>query len=290
MAAKSTPLPNRRRGSPRPGNGGPRPGVTRLVAHLRLLRAYLAANLAMAMEYRVAFLAQVFGMMLNNSLWLAYWALFFHRFPVVRGWERQDVLMLWALIAVGFGLAEVLFGAWRHLARLIAEGQLDYFLVLPKSTLWHTLMSRTTATGWGDAAFGLLVFAIWGSPTLPRLLLFIPSALACGAILLGASIAYNSLAFFVGHAEALALQMENAMIHFSTYPGAIFDGLVRVLLFTVVPAGFVNHMPVNVLRDADTRFLAIAWAAAAAWVIGGQLLFTAGLRRYESGNLMGPRM
>ena len=60
----------------------------RLLAHLRLMRCYQAANLAMAMEYRTAFFAQVFGMVLNDSLWLAYWTLFFSRFPVVRGWGR----------------------------------------------------------------------------------------------------------------------------------------------------------------------------------------------------------
>jgi len=262
----------------------------RLLGHLRLLRAYLGANLSMAMEYRAAFFAQVFGMMLNNSLWLAYWVLFFHRFPVVRGWEREDVLMLWAVIATGFGLATVLFGAWRTLARLIAEGQLDYYLVLPKSPLWHALMTRASPSSWGDLVFGLAVFAVWGAPTWPRAALFAVSALACGAILLGSGIVYNSLAFFVGHAEALALQMENAVIHFSTYPGAIFGGAARLLLFTVVPAGFINHLPVAVLRHADLGFMAFAALAAAAWIIGGQLLFRAGLRRYESGNLIGPRM
>jgi ABC-2 type transport system permease protein len=244
----------------------------------------------MAMEYRAAFFAQVFGMILNDSLWVAYWALFFNRFPVVRGWERRDVLMLWAIIAVGFGLAEVLLGAWRNLARAIAEGQLDYYLVLPKSPLWHALMSRASTTGWGDLAFGLFVFTAWGGPTLPRTLLFAGAALASGCLFLGTGIVCNSLAFFVGQAEALALQVENAVIHFATYPGSIFGGGVRIILFTLIPAGFINHMPVEVMRGENVWFLGVAWAAALAWVLAGQLLFSLGLRRYESGNLIGPRM
>lgn len=265
-------------------------GSRRLLAHLRLLRSYQYANLAMAMEYRTAFVAQVFGMVLNDSLWLAYWTLFFHRFPVVRGWERADVLMLWAIIATGFGLAEASFGAWRMLANYIAEGQLDYYLVLPKHPLWHALMSRASPTGWGDLLFGLSVFVLWGQPTLVRVGLFLCCALACGLLLLGISIACNSLAFFFGHADALARQVDNAMIHFSTYPGAIFDGAVRVLLFTLIPAGFVNNLPVLVMREANLGFLALAWAVAAGWVLLGQLIFRIGLRRYESGNLIGPRL
>jgi len=262
----------------------------RLGAHLRLLSAYLRANVAMAMEYRAAFFAQVFGMVVNDSLWLAYWALFFNRFPVLKGWERQDVLMLWAIVATGFGLAEVLFGAWRTLAGVIVEGQLDYYLVLPKSPLWHVLMSRAAPTGWGDLGFGLAVFALWGTPTAPRLVLFALGALTSGCLLLGSGIVFQSLAFYAGHAEVLAQQIENAVIHFSTYPGTVFGGSVRVILFTLIPAGFINHMPVELMRRANTGFLVVALLAAAAWLAAGQVLFSAGLRRYESGNLIGPRM
>lgn len=262
----------------------------RLFAHWRLLWRYQAANLAIAMEYRTAFFAQVFGMILNDTLWLAYWTLFFGRFPVVRGWGRTDVMMLWAIIATGYGLAEALFGAWHQISAYISDGQLDYYLVLPKNALWHALMSRSTPTGWGDLLFGTTVFAVFGAPTPARLGLFLLCAIACGLLMLGLSIACNSLAFFVGRADALARQVDNAMIHFSTYPGSIFDGAVRVLLFTFIPAGFVNHLPVEVMREGNLGFLALAWAAGIAWLALGQWLFSTGLRRYESGNLMGPRL
>ncbi len=262
----------------------------RLAGHARLLLTYLGANLSMAMEYRAAFFSQVFGMLLNNSLWLAYWALFFYRFPVVKGWERADVLMLWAVIAAGFGLSTVLFGAWRELSGLIANGQLDYYLVLPKSPLWHALMSRAAPTGWGDLVFGLVVFAIWGGPTWPRTIVYGLCCLAVGGVLLGFNIVAHSLAFYVGSAESLAHQVENAVIHFSTYPGAIFDGAVRVVLFTVIPAGFINSVPVTVMRHGNLAFLGLLWLVAVGWIAAGQLAFRAGLRRYESGNLLGPRL
>lgn len=264
-------------------------GAKRFVSHVRLLMTYLGANLSMAMEYRAAFFSQVFGMFLSNSLWLAYWALFFNRFPVVKGWERDDVLMLWAIIAAGFGLSTVLFGAWRQLSGLIANGQLDYYLVLPKSPLWHALMSRAAPTGWGDLIFGVIVYVVWGGPTWSRTLVYALCSLSAGATLLGFNIVGHSLAFYVGSAESLAHQVENAMIHFSTYPGTIFSGPVRVLLFTVLPAGFINFVPVTVMRQGNLAFLALICFASAAWIAAGQFTFRAGLRRYESGNLLGPR-
>jgi ABC-2 type transport system permease protein len=59
-----------------------------------------------------------------------------------------------------------------------------------------------------------------------------------------------------------------------------------VLLLTAVPAGFMGHLPVEILRSLDAGRLALLVAfAALTWSIASAL-FSAGLRRYESGNLM----
>ena len=48
----------------------------------------------------------------------------------------------------------------------------------------------------------------------------------------------HSLTFFIGNANALASQMFNALITFSSYPGGLFKGFARVLMFAAIPAGF----------------------------------------------------
>ena len=62
------------------------------------------------MEYQVAFLSQVVGMRLNNGMYFVFWILFFDRFQAIRGWARPDMLLLFAVVATGFGAAGVLFG------------------------------------------------------------------------------------------------------------------------------------------------------------------------------------
>lgn len=80
------------------------------------------------------------------------------------------------------------------------------------------------------------------------------------------------------------------MLHFATYPSAIFDGATRLLLFTLIPAGFVNSIPVRVVRDFDPLFFFGLLAAASFFVALAFAVFGAGLKRYESGNLMQTRM
>ncbi len=55
-------------------------------------------------------------------------------------------------------------------------------------------------------------------------------------------------AFFIGNTEGLAQQVVGALVTFSTYPLDIFHGFVRLLLFTLVPAGFVSFVPLQLLH------------------------------------------
>ncbi len=260
------------------------------LATLRLVGAYLKANLAMEMEYRAAFLAQVLSMAINDGMWVAFWVLYFARFPVVEGWGRADVLALWAMVAAGYGVAHGLFGNALRLSQIIYTGGLDVYLTQPPNVLLHVLVSRTMASAWGDVLFGAVVFAWLCEPTLARVGLFVVGSLLIAVILSSFLVIAQSLAFFVGNAEATASQLYGAMIHFATYPTNIFSGAVKVLLFTALPAGFVSYMPVGLLRELDPGFTAAAFGAAAVLATLAVAVFRAGLRRYESGNLVTTRL
>ena len=60
---------------------------------------------------------------------------------------------------------------------------------------------------------------------------------------------FCSLAFFLGNTEGLAQQLLGILVTFSTYPMNIFNGVVRLLLFTVIPAGFISFMPLQLLHQ-----------------------------------------
>ncbi len=66
----------------------------------RFLWGYFRANLSMAMEYRANFIIQVFGMVLNDALWVLFWWLFFRQFPLVAGWSYQELLLLYAVLTL----------------------------------------------------------------------------------------------------------------------------------------------------------------------------------------------
>ncbi len=259
-------------------------------SYLGLVAGYLKANISMEMEYRASFVTRVLGMLLNDCMWLAFWVLYFTRFPALSGWERNDVVALWAVTAFGFGIAYSLFGNSRSLARIIVNGDLDFYLVYPKDVLLHVLCSKMDVTALGDALFGPLVYFSIVRPGPGRAVLFFLSGLAVAAVFLGFTVIAHSLAFFIGNSETLASQLFDAMVAFATYPSDIFQGAVKVVLFTAIPAGFINSIPVRVIKKGDPAFLALVATAAAVLMFGGRALFRLGLRRYESGNLVRARL
>ena len=104
------------------------------------------------------------------------------------------------------------------------------------------------------------------------------------AIFIAFSILVGSLAFFMGNSQFTSQQLHLAMITFATYPNALFTGMARVILYTVIPAGFVGAVPVQMIQTHSSELLLVLLGAAVVlWVIAVAVFYT-GLRRYESGS------
>lgn len=257
-----------------------------LLNYLSLAWAYIRFNFNAQLEYRGAFVSQVVAMFINNLVWVAFWALFFTRFPVLRDWTIEDVITVWALAAAGFGLAGALAGNAAPLSTLITEGQLDVWMLYPRALLPHLLLGRMSATAWGDALFGYVVYIAFVQPDWQHLLLFIALTWSVGLLFLGFQIFTGSLSFYLGNAKGVSDQWNFAMITFSTYPAILFEGPVRVLLYTLIPAAFVTYLPIEALRQLSLYHAALALLGSLTILTIGVLTFYHGLRRYESGNLM----
>lgn len=260
---------------------------TKFMRALRFIGAYVVANLQAAMEYRASFWVQIFTMVANDSLWLFFWWTYFHQFPLTRGWQGTDIVILWAVAACGFGIGMGVFGNARQLAALIMNGGLDAYLSMPRYVLLHVCIAATDPTAWGDILFAVGAYLLFLHPDLLHVMLFVLLALQVALIFTAFVVILGSLAFFLGNTEGLAQQLLGALISFSTYPMNIFSGIVKLLLFTVVPAGFVSFVPLQLLHQ-------FTWPLLGAMIgftilIGGVAIgmFELGLRRYESGNLLG---
>ncbi len=246
--------------------------------------ALLSTSLRATLALRGAFWFAAVGMLLNNLLYFSFWWIFFDRFDEIRGWRLGDMAALFGVVAMGFGCASVLMGGVRELGRYIVDGELDGFLTQPKPPLVQVLGSQSRASGWGDIASGLFLVAISGLVRAETAPLVVVAVAISTTVFAATGVILHSLAFWFGRTDRLALQVWEFQIAFSSYPRVIFGGALKVLLFTVIPAGFIGFLPAELLRHFTWPDLAAALAGAVVYTLLAFLVFGRGLRRYESGN------
>src|SRR5579863_7805190 len=216
---------------------------------LRFVGAYAVANLQAAMEYRVSFWMQVLTMIANNGIWLFFWWSYFHAFPLVNGWQNTDIVVIWAVTAAGYGVSMGFLGNAYRISTLITKGGLDAYLGMPRYVLLHVCVSASNPTAWGDILFSIGTFAFVLRPDPLHIVIFVVVALSGALIFTSFIVIFGSLAFFLGNTEGLAQQLLGTLVTFSTYPMNIFSGATRLLLFTVIPAGFISFIPLQLLHQ-----------------------------------------
>ncbi|MDZ8068805.1 MAG: ABC-2 family transporter protein [Nostoc sp. DedQUE08] len=96
----------------------------------------------------------------------------------------------------------------------------------------------------------------------------------------------GSLSFYLGNSEGLTQQWRNAMLTFITYSATLFEKTVKLLLYKLIPVGFVTYLPIEALRSLALIHSVLSVAGSTTVLLVGAGVFYHGLCRYSSGNLM----
>jgi ABC-2 type transport system permease protein len=251
---------------------------------LKFLLAVWQANLQSVMEYRISFITQVVGMMLNNFIYFAIWIIFFDRFKEVRGWGINDMYITFGVLASSFGLVSLLLGNAFVLGDIINNVRLDYYLSLPRPVLLHAVSSRMISSGMGDLTYGFISYSLSGQFTWDGFIRFILATLLAATVFAAFLILVNSIAFWAGIVTSLSNLMLNAMITFGIYPITLFDNYAKLILFTVIPAALMGAVPGEFVRTFTWQSLAQLLLGAMIFLGLAITVFGLGLKRYESGS------
>lgn len=259
-----------------------------VVKFFKFIWEYFKINLQSAMEYKANFLTQSIFMFLNDIIWIIFWFIFFNKFPVVNNWGFSDMMIMMVMITTSWGLVGIFFGNFRFIAEVIRDGQLDFYLTLPKEELTHILVSKSKFDAFGDVMFGI-VLAMFFVPLFKVPLLIVLILLSC-ILILSFAIILGSLSFFMGSSTEVSNQGIMGILSIASYPFSSFEGYTKIILLTIIPAGFITGIPVELLKVFNLQwFLLMALCAAVLFIIA-VLIFKIGVKRYESGNLINVRM
>ena len=244
----------------------------------------LSTSMKASISKRGAFLMESSLMVINNLIFFSIWWIFFRQFDDIAGWNFHDMIVLIVVGTGSFGLNQILFGGVRTLSRVILDGDLDPLMTQPKNLLLHIAGLKSFSKGWGQlmtAAILIVLEGLWTIDTLPLLII----GMICGCLVYSSiSIIAHSLPFWLGSVEGISKKYCDALYLFSLYPTNIYSGTIQVVMFTLIPAGIISYLPVQLIRNFSWLQLLILMASSLSFVGIAFFVFYSGLKRYESGS------
>lgn len=262
--------------------------LTAVKNQIRVTIKSIKYNIMRQMVNKVTFITNIIFMILNNSTFLIQWIILFNIKENIGGYSFKEVCLLWAITASTYGVAHVTCHKAFKLSDLIINGKLDSFLVQPKNVLISAITSETAIAAIGDFLYGYIVlFAC--APDIKTICLFTFFTITGAIIITTFSIIVGSLAFWIVRADMLAESLNSAMIHLGTYPDTIFKNVTKIILYTIIPVGLANHLPIHIIKDFNIASFFILIAVCIVMILLSNIIFKLGLKRYSSSNLMSAR-
>ena len=193
--------------------------------------------------------------------------------------------MLWGIAAGTYGVADFFFKRAFSLSDKINNGKLDSFLVQPKNVLLSAITTDVEASALGDLIYAYIMLFIYDL-SITSFLLFTLFIICGGLIVTSVSVILSSLSFWFNKSDVITDTVNSLMINFATYPDGIFKGIIRIFMYTIVPVGIINYLPVQILTSFDLGLTFIVLFVTILFIGLAFIMFYRGLRKYSSSNLM----
>lgn len=234
---------------------------------------------------KVTFLTNIIFMILNNACFIVQWIILYSIRDNVGGYTFKQILLLWGIAAGTYGVSRFFFKNAFHLSEIINNGKLDSYLVQPKNVLISSITSGVETSALGDLIYAYIMLFIGGF-NLTNFFLFTLFIILGGLVLVSIAIMTGSLSFWFKKSDIIGDTTNSMMTNLATYPDGIFKGAVKILIFTIIPVGIVNYIPIKILSEFNLYLFLIVIGISIIFISLAFLIFYKGLKRYSSSNLM----
>ncbi len=257
--------------------------------NIRYALDMLKTNMKAAATMKTTYLIRSIFNITNHTIYLCMWVVIFDRIPSIGGWQVQHIMLAYGVGIFSWGLISFLAFGIRTLPRQIDQGELDTYLTQPKPVLLNIALGTTQAAGPPEMVFGTIVLAIAGYMAGVSLIMLAFLAICCSIVFASLVLAYGSLGFWLKDFHGSAEEIYFNFFIMATRPEAVFSGWMLVIVLTVMPISFMTHIPLHALLDDSLPALVFAIAGTFFCAASAYAIFSAGLKRYESGNRFGVR-
>ncbi len=254
------------------------------------IRAMLCSIMS-AMEYKVSFLVNSIFMFINNGFWLVIWMTIFNaNGKSLNGITFDTILYLWSVPVIGYGVAHFFFGGFRNINNYIITGAMDSYMLQPKHPLLNVLTSKCDFSAFGDLVYGIVIGVIVTKGNISSFIFLLLLGCFSSIFIIASNVILRSISVWFGDTEMIAkTYSNNLLLQFSIYPEQLFGGVLKFILYTIVPVGYMAYMPINILMKFDIAQLGIVILAGTLYMTLAIFVFNKAMAKYESGNTIAMR-
>ncbi len=268
--------------------------IENVISDVELYRHLIGMQVRTQAQYKVNLVIDIltyFGVTCAEFLAVV---LYFGPFPTLLGWRIGEVAMLYGVMSISFGFAEMLGAGIDNFADTVRLGEFDRILLRPVGAFTQVIGSdfrlrRLGRISEGCAAFILALYLLpglqWSLAKVAALLIGVVSGsvIFLSIMLLGATICFWTI-----ETTELINMLTYGGREMLSYPLTIYNQLMQRFFLFVVPLAFGSYVPTCYVLGhplpfgvpAEIAFAAPLVACAFAAVSGCIWLF--GVRHYQS--------
>jgi len=258
-----------------------------IVMYLYMVDASIRAQL----QYRYAFVMNILGWAMTYAgTAVTMWVLLFS-FGALDGWVFWELIFLFALAVLSWGVCMIFFFHFRSLDQYIVNGTFDRFLVRPVHPFFHFMAMKFDVGALGQFLFSIaavgLAYSNLNLHWTWQWAVFLGAVIGGSLIQGGLLVAISAVAFWTTRSERLYWVIMWPLKNLMNYPLSIYPRLVQLLVVFILPFAFVNYLPALILLEKTGRIFAPFWGALSP-LVGGIFFWLCfrfwllGLDRYKS--------
>lgn len=251
-----------------------------MTRYLRLWAAFFRNCITREMEYRGHFFMQFMIDIAWYGVQLALFEVIYLNTSNVAGFTRPEVIVFLGSLFVIDALNMIFFSQnfWMF-PRLIAKGDLDFYLIKPVSVVFMSFTRFPNIASWLNLVVGVsvLVYGLMEAHitlTAGSLALFLLLAVCGNIIMLSLQILVASIAIFLVQADGIQM-LFHTVYQFATRPDAIYSQMFRRVLLYIVPLALIASVPSQALLGRLSLEMAV-WN-----IVAAGLLFTVAVKTFN---------
>ncbi len=234
-------------------------------------------------------LVNVLMMTINNLSFIFMWWVIFHNKGNINGWTFSEMALLFAVSNNAFATYALFARGIQNLPEYISNGNLDNYLLTPRSSLFIVSTSESTFANWGDYLTGFIMYFLSGYVGWKTFFLMLLTSFLAFVILYSVRLIVSCFAFFASDTQRLGDNIFMAFLTFGMQPATIFTGWYKILFLTIIPAGFLSLVPVRIITEFEWKDLLLMILASIFFATVAIRFYHWGLKYYSSGNRFGVR-